>query len=114
MVNTLSEIGKAWKDNPTRKEDYAYICRQHFDKTFEKSFEKDIMKTLGWVYNPIDYQGKGCISRMIIRKRTDIVKGWNDRGAKLHGGLCAVLRSVSVGCRRLTTADVTRGGHAPE
>lgn len=33
ICTTTREINKEWKNNPDHEEDYAYICRGHFEKS---------------------------------------------------------------------------------
>ena len=91
--DTTYDINKAWKHNPQRQEDFAFICRGHFSKDWEMQMEEVVMKKLGLKYmqNPL-MPNKGCFARLCVKRRTEMVKSWNQSSKKVHGLQCHVTR----------------------
>ena len=97
VCKSMFEITKAWKQNPQREEDYAFICRGHFLEKWEWCMERQVMAKMGITYpnDGKDYdKKKGCIARLCIRRRTEMVKNWNVCGKKEHGNQCLVTRTL--------------------
>ena len=86
-------ITKAWKKNPGRKDDFAYICRGHFSKNWELAMDKEVMNKLCVKYaNPEEVPKKCCFSRLCVKRRTEMIKNWNNTGSRTHGKKCHVTR----------------------
>ena len=64
---------------------------------WEWDMERQVMAKMGIKY-PHDgietNKKKGCIARLCIRRRTEMVKNWNYCGKKEHGNQCLVTRTV--------------------
>ena len=96
-VTNFREIGCAWRRIPfdlDRAGIVNSVMNVQFDtdKAYEFYIERDIMKNLN-----IDYikgvKGKGDIAKMVTRRKAELVKNLNYRGATTHGFKISKIRS---------------------
>ena len=85
LCTTCAGITKAWQQHPEREEDFAYICRGHFPTNWEIEMEKVVMIEMGVVYAVnASCTKKGCIARLCVKRRTEMVKNWNNLSQNIH------------------------------
>ena len=97
IVTNFREIGCAWRRTPfdvDRAGIMNSVMNVQFDTdaAYEFYIERDIMKTLN-----IDYikgvKGKGDIAKMVTKRKAELVKNLNYRGAATHGFKISKIRS---------------------
>ena len=96
LINALHEDLYYWKENGTVEAagKLWYACNGAFDDEpgWEVNLEQMYMEMCEYTYRATDGRRKGCFSRTIGQRKTDIIKMINRASEKTHHGVIRMKR----------------------
>ena len=78
LVTSYKDIGRSFKDDGSvenvRRINSIVIGQFTNDTTYQADIEKEVMQTLNLSYPEVDQTIKGCISRLVTKRKVEMVR----------------------------------------